>query len=908
MSTLAPTQHAAAKNAGHRPLLRRYSPFMLALSTLLVSLLVTAWLAYQAHDMRREQARGEFEFQARDKVDEVLRRMATYEQVLRGVTAHLAGSLQVGPAAFRSYVETLGIGERYPGIQGVAIAEVVAADAIGAHEASVRALGFPDYRLWPPGSRETYTAITRIEPFNAMNRRAFGFDMFSEPTRRAAMAAARDSGQPALSRKVRLVQEMPTNVQAGVLMYMPVYRAGMPVDTLAQRRAAILGWVYAPFRIGDFMRALEGARSPELVVTVYDGQSMDDDACLDGCGQARFVPDDPGLRHIAAPTIAGRTWTIDIRGTRAFEQRAASDTTVLVGAGGVVTSLLLAALVWALSSGRYHALSLAMRMTSELRSSRDHIEAEQRRLELILGNSYDAFVSFDPDGRVTYWNTQAERTFGWSAAEAMGKRLSELIIPAPRRAAYDEALAGILAEAGGGTGARRVEVHACRRDGSDLFVEMSVVPVTSDAGPSASAFIRDLTERKQAELREQAHQASLERARKALESTQRLESIGMLTGGVAHDFNNVLQIISGNVQLLLHDLGGAEQRDKRLRSIADAVTRGARLSEQLLAFARRQQLRPQPVSLRALLDNIDDLLKRAVGDGVSMEVDLPGDLWHAQADPAQLENVLLNLAINARDAMDGRGRFTVTGRNAAVGEREAEAMGELQPGQYVVLAVRDTGKGMPPDVRRRAFEPFFTTKPEGKGSGLGLSMAYGFVKQSGGHIEIDSQLGAGTTISIYLPRCADGTPGVRADDQHDGVLGGKGETILVVDDDEAVQDAAASMLQELGYKVLRAHDAERALEVLREADRVDLLFTDVVMPGELSSTDMAKAATSMVPGLPVLFTSGYARNLMTRSSDLVPGATLLRKPYGRQELAFAVRRMLDKAADERAAAGARPPG
>lgn len=868
------------------------SPRVLSLGTLLVSLLITVSFWYQAQATKREQVRSEFAFQARSQAAQIVRRMLTYEQVLRGAKGLIRGSIVVQPDEFRDYVETLELGQNYPGIQGIAIAEIVPAGQLATHVRRMRDEGFLAYRVWPEGQRPVLTAITRIEPFNIMNQRALGFDMYSEPIRRAAMERARDSSRAALSGKVKLVQENGANPQAGVLMYLPVYSEALPAGSVAQRRAAIIGWVYAPFRVNDLIGALNNERSGDLSMTIYDGAVRSPEACLYGCSGSAASGGGQELASLSTVTIAGRTWLLDIRATPSFVERRASATSALIAAGGIATSMLLALLVWVLGTGRQRALMLATAMTSELRTSTERTLTERRRLEAILSNSYDAFVAFDAQGRVTYWNEQAVRTFGWSAEQAMGRDLAMLLVPPGQRGSWDELLQNPSA-GDGAPHARRIEMEAQHRDGHQVFVEMSVVVMDTGHGTSFNAFIRDLTERHEAEQREQAHQQSLEQTRRALESAQRLESIGMLTGGVAHDFNNVLQIISGNVQLLMHNIG--EGRERRLRSIAEAVERGAKLSSQLLTFARRQQLRPQAINLPVLLVNMDDLLKRAVGDGVTLGVLAQHGLWDVLADPSQLENVLLNLAINARDAMQGRGNFELALANATL-DAEAARNQQLEVGDYVTISARDTGSGMPPEVRARAFEPFFTTKSEGLGSGLGLSMAYGFAKQSGGSIDIDSEVGRGTTITIWLPRSIEAAvePGEQPFSRD--IEGGKGETILVVDDDRGVQEMAAEILADLGYRVLRADDGESALRLLEQVGSIDLLFTDVVMPGPVSSTDLVRMATERQPGLAVLFTSGYARNLMERSRDLVPGAPLLSKPYPREALARKVRELLDRPA------------
>jgi PAS domain S-box-containing protein len=548
-----------------------------------------------------------------------------------------------------------------------------------------------------------------------------------------------------------------------------------------------------------------------------------------------------------------------------------------------------------------------MRMTQEikqseaaLRESYARIDAEQQHMKVILENSHDAFIAIDSDDRITDWNAQAERTFGWSAAEAIGQRLADLIIPEERRAAH---IAGFRRFVKTGTGPlikRRIEVEALHRSGRRIPVEMAVGAVHQGDGYTANAFIRDISERKEAQRLEAERLRSLEETRRALQHAQKLEAVGKLTGGVAHDFNNVLQIIAGNLQLLQMVFGDEGRAAKRVESALSAVERGSKLSSQLLAFARRQPLQPVAVNLRRMMDDMGDLLRQALGASIAIETSADDALWNTLVDPNQLENVILNLVFNARDAMDGTGKLTIELANAVLDEQRAAAHPDLTAGEYVVLAISDTGAGMTPEVMEQAFEPFFSTKAEGRGTGLGLSMAYGFVKQSGGHIQIESEVGKGTTLRIYLPRSRDAEQVMRADSE--GTVSGGTETILVAEDDAEVQATVVAMLTDLGYRVIKADDGESALDAARGAaasgQAIDLLFTDVVMPGELRGPELAKAVREIMPGIKVLFTSGYTRNAMGAGGRLDPEINLLSKPYRQEQLARKIRQLLSRKAED----------
>jgi PAS domain S-box-containing protein len=408
--------------------------------------------------------------------------------------------------------------------------------------------------------------------------------------------------------------------------------------------------------------------------------------------------------------------------------------------------------------------------------------------------------------------------------------------------------------------------------------ESILAPVRGPTGKADRIIgsIRDITDRVRAEER--------------LRGAQRMEAVGQLTGGVAHDFNNLLQVIRGNLELLEPALAGQDAAQRRLRNALYGADRAAQLTRQLLAFARRQPLEPQVINLSRLFGDMSDLLRRTLGEGIEIETVVAGGLWNTVADPAQVESAVLNLAINARDAMPDGGRLTIEITNATLDEAYTRDIEDLQAGQYVLIAVSDTGEGMTAEVRDRVFEPFFTTKTDGKGTGLGLSMVYGFVRQSNGHVQIYSEPGQGTTVKIYLPRAHQAEAAVAASARATGK--GEGQVILVVEDDDNVRAAAVGLLEDLGYRCREAPNAEAALASLRADLDVDLIFSDVVMPGPLKTRDFASQVEAMAPTLPILFTSGYTDNAIVHHGRLDPGVALLSKPYARDDLARKVAQML----------------
>ncbi|OCW58546.1 PAS domain S-box protein [Hoeflea olei] len=459
----------------------------------------------------------------------------------------------------------------------------------------------------------------------------------------------------------------------------------------------------------------------------------------------------------------------------------------------------------------------------------------------------------------------------------------------------------------------QTEFRIRRHDGAYRWHVVRATPVRTETG-AIRRWVGSNTDIEHAKLNEAALadlNANLEQriaerteellqSQKALQQSQKLETIGKLTGGVAHDFNNLLQVVAGNLQLLAKDVAGNERAETRVKNALAGVDRGAKLASQLLAFSRRQPLEPKVINIGRFVTGMEDMLRRSIGESIGIEVIVAEGLWNTSADPTQVENAILNLAINARDAMGDAGKLTIEASNTRLDDTYTSFFDDVMSGEYVLVAVTDTGTGMDEDTLEQVFEPFFSTKPEGKGTGLGLSMVYGFVKQSGGHINIYSEPGHGTTVKLYLPRVhgeeeADTTPVA-------GPAKGGTETILVVEDDDDVRATVVATLTDLGYRVLTARDAQAGLAVIESGLEVDVLFTDVVMPGTLKSPEMAKIAQANHPDLVVLFTSGYTENSIVHGGKLDAGVELLSKPYTREALDGRIRHLL---ANRKQAASAR---
>jgi PAS domain S-box-containing protein len=467
---------------------------------------------------------------------------------------------------------------------------------------------------------------------------------------------------------------------------------------------------------------------------------------------------------------------------------------------------------------------------------------------------------------------------GWADHELVGRPFLDFVHP--------DDLASTQAEAGrlaSGLTTLRFENRYRCKSGEHRWVSWTAVP---DQG-FIHAVGRDVTAEKQT-------QAELAEAQEALRQSQKMEAVGQLTGGIAHDFNNMLAVVIGSLDLLSRRI---DPNDARARRYAEAATEGARraaqLTQRLLAFSRQQPLRPEAVNPNRLVAGMSDLLRHSLGQHVRLEIVLAGGIWRTHVDPNQLENVILNLAVNARDAMPEGGRLTIETQNAHLDHRYAAAHPGVAAGQYVLVAVSDTGSGMPPEVVAKAFDPFFTTKEVGKGTGLGLSQVYGFIKQSGGHVKIYSEVGQGTSIKVYLPRLiGDDLQPAEAEEPADLPLGDEQELILVVEDEPAVRQFSVDALTELGYRVLEADGAGSAIRLLESHPEIALMFTDVIMPDK-NGSKLAQEAARVRPGLKVLFTTGYTRNAVVHNGILDPGVQLIGKPFTVEELAAKVREVLD---------------
>jgi PAS domain S-box-containing protein len=653
--------------------------------------------------------------------------------------------------------------------------------------------------------------------------------------------------------------------------YLAPYRRAVPALTAAfDRLETLLADEPGGHDAVAALRPLVAAKLDEL------GRSLD----LYRSGQ-------PDAARAAARTDRGARLTARLRQEiatigAAEERRLAMRRDAAAWLRQLITGTVLAAAIMAIALALAWALGVR-RTARRLRASGDALRAANRRLlesgrelDRIFQVSRDIIAVIDRDGRFRRLSPAWERVTGHSADAGLGQPFLDFVHP-DDRPATDAALAHAGAAGPRGDFLNRYR-HA---DGTWRWISWR------GAQEPQSGLIysigRDVTAER---MREEQ-----------LRQSQKMEAVGQLTGGIAHDFNNLLTIIAGSLELLLRGLRGADPKlARRAEAAMEGARRAAALTQQLLAFSRRQPLAPASVDVNRLVEGMSALLGRTLGAPIAIRTLPAEDLWPTLVDPNQLENAILNLALNARDAMPAGGRLTIETGNVHLDQAQCASAGGVAPGDYVMIAVSDTGTGMTPEAKARAFEPFFTTKPIGHGTGLGLAQVYGFVRQSGGHVSLDSAPGQGTSVRLLLPRlCHEPAPVAPADRNPAGVPAAAGETVLVVEDEAGVRAVAVEALEALGYRVLAAGTAAEALSLLRATPRIDLLLADMVLGDGMDGQALAEASRRLVPGLPVLFTTGHLRGGAVRERAAGAGVAVIDKPFTIAALARQVREALDRA-------------
>ena len=523
----------------------------------------------------------------------------------------------------------------------------------------------------------------------------------------------------------------------------------------------------------------------------------------------------------------------------------------------------------------------------QINAWREEIAALQRRNQLILDSAGEGIFGVDSEGNINFINPAASRMLGWNEKDLLNKSIEAILL-------FDEKQSGsfiweeseIYKSSSSVYFDRVINKTFIKKDKSTIPVDYVITSLREDQDKYMGAVVvfTDATDR-----------INNEKTLNQLQQSQKMESVGQLTGGIAHDFNNILMTVRGNLELLLLESTPDTNESKRINAALNGIERGAALTKRLLAFSRRQTLFPESIDLNLQLQSTIELLKPTLGETIVLKLDFPDDLWPIWVDPNQFDNVLVNLAINARDAMPKGGSIFIEAQNVSLNQTVAIGKYQVTPGEYVKISFTDNGSGMEPEIMSRIFEPFFTTKEQYKGTGLGLSMIYGFVTQSQGSITVYSEPGQGTTFNLYFPKSQYMESELKEEVFVEKRITGK-EIILVVEDEAVVREVVAEYLPNLGYKVLVAEDGRKALKIIDENKDINLLFTDIVMPGGIGGTELAKLAKEKLPNLKVLLTSGYPKNTLT--DHQISTEDHLMKPFKLDELAKKIRLLLGARFDE----------
>jgi len=868
----------------------RWAGWLLAAAVLLTGLGVTYAIWSHSLALSRAEARYEFEVAAAKIVSSITENIDGHLQALWGVAALFASNPEMTREQWEAYVSALKLDQRLPGTRGLTYAALVPASERDEHIKAIRARGYKNYQIWPQGPRDSYLVVTFLAPLADRTYNALGFDLLSDDARRAAVELARDSGQPVLTAKIALLTRNPSpKERPGFLLYVPAYRHGAPLNTVAERRSAFIGVASSPFRANDFIlnpTVVREVKQAGLTMEIYDGAGTGAHNLLfrsDNFPDAKALERDPHFVTTIAEHVNNRTWTFKFARSPKMSQQGDWQMPDLILVSGILISLLTSLVVGTLWLNRAQAIEANRRLRADV-ARREQTEEKLRQSEARFHLLFDriplpAFAVDRETLRYFAVNKAAVERYGYSHDEFSQMQITD-IRPREDIDAWRQYLDGVR-----NRHSYSSQLRHRLRDGTIIDVEILAHSFALEGHHLTIEVANDITERLQAER-------ALAKSEQQLRQAQKLEAIGQLTGGIAHDFNNILTVITGTIEVLADGVAHDAKLSTIARLIDEAAMRGSDLTRSLLAFARRQPLQPQDVDVNDLVVSASRLFRATIGQQIEVESVLEPDLWRAFVDPSLLTTSMLNLALNARDAMPNGGRLQVETSNVVLDDDYVRMIKDVRPGPYVMVSVSDNGVGIPDSLRDKVFEPFFTTKEVGKGTGLGLSMVYGFVKQSGGHIHICSKEGRGTTVRLYLPRASIPLSPDAVTLLPPMVEGGQ-ETILVVEDDALVRDYVTEQLNRLGYVTLVAANASEALAIADKGVEVDLLFTDVMMPGPMDGRQLARALRERRPGLRVLFTSGHSPQAASRECQLDPSVNLLSKPYRTVDLAAKVRQVLD---------------
>ncbi len=871
--------------------LRRIAVFALSPAALIVLMIglgsaIGAWkIARWVDDARIESAvQIRIEWRARD----IEAKLQAMNAPIVATAAYLRTNLRPTAGEFRRFVREMALGD--DALLSVLWAPLVEQSARAAFELN-------DYHIIEPsgaiaGQRDVYLPVLFIETFGRSSVPA-GRDLLADPAMSEVIDVARRVGGPAVTPAIEPIGAGGTTALR--IVAAPVYGA----SSSGQAHGALIGFVIGQWRIEDALNAaLEG--TPEIPETLRfylgQGENLAQDrliASLDPT-QRRFrtaaagaVVPDPGMLSATADIMDfNHRWRLEFAFPADFADRLRSSANwfalaailalTVLALGYIVHQRSMRARIETEVLARTRALSDANRNLASEIGERNRVEGELRRQAQWTNTALEALpvaVIFADTGRnIQFWSSAAERIFGYRAADVLRKPYA--LTPEEEMPAVDRLFDAIE----GGLIVRNRSIVCRDRDGKSIHVRFSGAPLGGERAFHGSLIVlEDVTQAKQTEDQ--------------LFQSQKMEALGQLTGGLAHDFNNLLLVIMGNIQLLREERPGDEVVANFASEAYNAALRGADLVRSMLAFARRQPLQPRPVDINRTVSSTTHMLRRVLGERVEISLTLDRDPWTVMVDPTQLEAALANLATNARDAMPNGGRLSIVTARRRLDADYAMHHSDVVEGDYMMLQVSDTGDGISPENMKKVFDPFFTTKEAGRGSGLGLSMVFGFIKQSGGHINVYSEVGVGTTFRLYLPRhysaleTSDKTPEIAG--------AGGNETILAVEDDPGIRRLVRIDLTSFGYKVLMAENAADALQILESGERVDLLFSDIVMAGKIDGLALARLVRQRWPAIRILLTSGFPDTDIDDKSQKGENFALLSKPYRKPELAKALRAALD---------------
>jgi two-component system cell cycle sensor histidine kinase/response regulator CckA len=841
---------------------------------LIVSLSITGFLTHSFQSIEKANATHRFESACKQIQLNIEARLRAHEQVLKGGAALFNASTSVERQEWHDYSKQIELDDNFKGIQGFGFTLLIKPTQLPAHIEQTRREGFPDYRVWPEGPRDIYTSIVYLEPFEGRNLRALGYDMWSEPVRRAAMAEARDQNTAVFTGKVTLVQETEHEVQPGVLMYVPVYRNGTPTDTIEHRRAALFGWVYSPFRMKDLMQGINDIPNQGAVhMKIYDGANLIPSALLyDSAENAAAGPD----ALISHSSLGGREWTLQFIPPAGY-LNIDYGKTWLVAVGGSSISLLVFFLINAYRNTHRDALLIADNLAAELRQS-------ETRYRILVEQSSDAILVFDPETlAIDEVNLRFCQILGYSYEQSRQLLLTDILcVPKPQIQAIIQC---VMAD-----GCRGLEEQVFRTsNGSQLDVEVSKNAVQVGLKKKIITTVRDISSRKRAET----ERARMERQ---LQQSQKMEALGQLTGGIAHDFNNILAVMLGysNLALTRFAADRTSPLAHYLEEIIKAGERARDLVVRMLTYSRSQNdeaavaIEPAPLVKEAV-----KMLASTIPSSIKLQDEIVADAPAICINPGELHQIVMNLIINARDAMAEHGlltirlsAFTATPEHCKTcksAKNNALCQEEIS-GRYVSLSVTDNGCGISPENFKLIFDPFFTTKDVGKGTGLGLSVVQGIVRRAGGCIIVDSLLGVGTTIRILFPAADISMAMLAATAAITNVKGGDGARILVIDDEPALANYLVDLLENESYLAEAFTDPVKALSFFRDnPQNIDAVITDQTMPNK-SGIEIASVMLAVRPDLPIFLCSGYSDTITEASARSFGIRRFFYKPVSAAEL------------------------